>query len=122
RFLFQNSKLFETQENGPGPGLSARLVRGLIRNWPIHYAQSRAWASLGRSGGTRTHDIRFWRPTLYQLSYTPVPAKATPLTRVAGQRKPLCRLSLHDWAAGVGNMRVRPADQGHNRTLDRRAP
>jgi hypothetical protein len=25
----------------------------------------------GRSGGTRTHDFRFWRPTLYQLSYTP---------------------------------------------------
>src|SRR5476651_2029200 len=25
----------------------------------------------GRSGGTRTHDPRFWRPMLYQLSYTP---------------------------------------------------
>ena len=25
----------------------------------------------GRSGGTRTPGIRFWRPTLYQLSYTP---------------------------------------------------
>src|SRR5918993_1191615 len=28
----------------------------------------------GRSGGTRTHDPRFWRPMLYQLSYTPVRA------------------------------------------------
>ena len=26
---------------------------------------------LGRSGGARTHDIRFWRPALSQLSYTP---------------------------------------------------
>lgn len=25
----------------------------------------------GRGGGTRTHDNRFWRPVLYQLSYTP---------------------------------------------------
>ena len=28
------------------------------------------WAA-GRSGGIRTPGIRFWRPTLYQLSYTP---------------------------------------------------
>src|SRR4029450_3467146 len=26
---------------------------------------------IGRSGGTRTPDRRFWRPLLYQLSYTP---------------------------------------------------
>ena len=25
----------------------------------------------GRDGRTRTYDIRFWRPALYQLSYTP---------------------------------------------------
>ena len=25
----------------------------------------------GRSGGTRTPDLRFWRPLLFQLSYTP---------------------------------------------------
>jgi hypothetical protein len=25
----------------------------------------------GRSGGTRTPSPRFWRPVLYQLSYTP---------------------------------------------------
>src|SRR5690242_18651098 len=28
-------------------------------------------SSTGRSGGTRTHGPRFWRPMLYQLSYTP---------------------------------------------------
>src|SRR3989337_1016442 len=27
----------------------------------------------GRGRGTRTHDPRFWRPMLYQLSYAPVP-------------------------------------------------
>ena len=26
---------------------------------------------IGRSGGTRTHSLRFWRPALYQLSYAP---------------------------------------------------
>lgn len=26
----------------------------------------------GRGGRIRTRDIRFWRPTLYQLSYTPI--------------------------------------------------
>src|SRR5688572_29746194 len=25
----------------------------------------------GRGGGSRTPSLRFWRPTLYQLSYTP---------------------------------------------------
>src|SRR5215469_4598851 len=27
---------------------------------------------IGRSGGTRTPGLRFWRPPLYQLSYTPI--------------------------------------------------
>ena len=27
---------------------------------------------LGRGGRIRTRDIRFWRPTLYQLNYTPI--------------------------------------------------
>jgi hypothetical protein len=27
----------------------------------------------GRSGGARTPSPRFWRPVLYQLSYTPIP-------------------------------------------------
>src|ERR1700724_1664909 len=28
-------------------------------------------SSVGRSGGARTPNPRFWRPVLYQLSYTP---------------------------------------------------
>jgi hypothetical protein len=31
-----------------------------------------SFKKLGRSEGTRTHNPRFWRPVLYQLSYTPV--------------------------------------------------
>ena len=32
----------------------------------------------GRGGGSRTPDLRFWRPTLYQLSYTPTGAISAP--------------------------------------------
>ena len=28
-------------------------------------------SQFGRSGGTRTHNLRFWRPALYQLNYAP---------------------------------------------------
>ena len=31
----------------------------------------RGFVESGRSGGTRTPSPRFWRPVLYQLSYTP---------------------------------------------------
>src|SRR5690606_36528958 len=40
----------------------------------------------GRSGGTRTHGPRFWRPMLYQLSYTPA-ARAGHLAGGARGRK-----------------------------------
>ena len=29
------------------------------------------FSKFGRSGGTRTHNLRFWRPALYQLNYAP---------------------------------------------------
>src|SRR5215471_13963561 len=35
----------------------------------------------GRSGRARTCDPRFWRPVLYQLSYTPAGNLASPLVR-----------------------------------------
>src|SRR5436190_17952470 len=35
----------------------------------------------GRGGATRTPDPRFWRPLLYQLSYTPVPVGANSIRR-----------------------------------------
>jgi hypothetical protein len=49
-------------------------IFALVWNWlsaesaPVRKNQR---ARDGRSGGTRTHDPRFWRPMLYQLSYTP---------------------------------------------------
>lgn len=41
-----------------------------------HYGRIRSLMSFGnfrngRGTGTRTRDLRFWRPSLYQLSYTP---------------------------------------------------
>jgi hypothetical protein len=32
------------------------------------------FGNAGRSGGARTPNPRFWRPVLYQLSYTPMRA------------------------------------------------
>src|ERR1700720_3653242 len=39
----------------------------------------------GRSGGARTPNPRFWRPVLYQLSYTP---NLVPLTPLRGTEAP----------------------------------
>ena len=41
---------------------------------PIHTASDSTNCKLfnGRGGGIRTHNPRFWRPVLCQLSYTPV--------------------------------------------------
>src|SRR5215208_2304339 len=38
---------------------------------------SHGFASRSRAGGTRTHDLRFWRPLLYQLSYCPLSTDST---------------------------------------------
>src|SRR3977135_3196751 len=47
----------------------------------------------GRGGATRTPDPRFWRPLLYQLSYTPVPVGANSIRRL---RRP--RYLVSRWA------------------------
>src|ERR687897_1080182 len=36
-----------------------------------------SFTSQSRAGGTRTHDLRFWRPLLFQLSYCPLLAGPT---------------------------------------------
>src|SRR5581483_5945732 len=43
----------------------------------------------GRSGGARTPNPRFWRPVLYQLSYTPILAlpSSTPLCMICTTRR-----------------------------------
>src|SRR5204862_2427893 len=43
----------------------------------------------GRGGATRTPDPRFWRPLLYQLSYTPVPVGANSIRRLPPYLVPL---------------------------------
>src|SRR3984957_8479616 len=60
---------------------------------PLNYARSglrRREAADGRRGGTRTPNPRFWRPVLYQLSYTPTKGRtcrnARPDARVGGSR------------------------------------
>src|SRR5882757_2530807 len=46
----------------------------------------------GRSGRARTCDPRFWRPVLYQLSYTPVrPCVAADLRRFKHRPRPDCK-------------------------------
>src|ERR1700740_1523781 len=54
---------------------------------------ARIGAKAGRSGGDRTPNPRFWRPVLYQLSYTPMPSdrkRASPSpSRGPGHARPL---------------------------------
>ena len=59
---------------------SALLSKRRHRNHPIVpsrlwrlIAKSRHQARAGRGSRARTCDLRFWRPPLYQLSYTPMP-------------------------------------------------
>ena len=61
---------------------------------------SPAQARNGRSGGTRTHGPRFWRPMLYQLSYTPRAGARVLSERAPGQRKARVR--------GAQVRRIRP--------------
>ena len=41
----------------------------------------------GRGSRARTRDLRFWRPPLYQLSYTPAPLAAAFLFLLVPRRK-----------------------------------
>ena len=65
-----------------GPDAFAHLLGHLAeegRNFrkefanPVHrpccFAVGFVWVRTGRPGGNRTPNLRFWRPTLYQLSY-----------------------------------------------------
>ena len=50
--------------------LSRERIIGKKKKAPHANCVSRL--STGRGGGTRTPGTRFWRPLLYQLSYTPI--------------------------------------------------
>ncbi len=43
-------------------------------NFKGFFINSHIFLFVGRSGGNRTPNLRFWRPALYQLSYTPMVA------------------------------------------------
>src|SRR3954454_23663026 len=70
-----------------------------------HAESSRA----SRGGGTRTPDLRFWRPPLYQLSYAPVRWASVPsafsrspsfaCARLLGERRGSRVLPLHGSAS-----------------------
>lgn len=51
--------------------IAAQIRRSKGIQWKGMPRLGEALIAAGRSGGTRTPGIRFWRPTLYQLSYTP---------------------------------------------------
>jgi hypothetical protein len=55
---------------------SDALTRTTPSRWRVylfHHLGTSFTKKDGRGGRTRTHDRRFWRPLLYQLSYTPAP-------------------------------------------------
>ena len=62
---FQKIQTHKT--TGFAPFAGAAVALGVPRNRPCRSGEG------GRSGGTRTPGPRFWRPMLYQLSYTPKP-------------------------------------------------
>src|SRR6185437_3110868 len=60
----------------------ARFGHDRVRELPFRAPKRRmpdrvCLSPCGRSGGDRTPNPRFWRPVLYQLSYTPICSRAT---------------------------------------------
>ena len=60
----------------PRAGLKAEFQSLRTGRFPgrfggAHRSRNRRSGRPGRGRGTRTPDLRFWRPSLYQLSYTP---------------------------------------------------
>ena len=98
---------------GAAAGFATHLRSG---SYPRTFEKSRIDDQmLGRSGGTRTPGIRFWRPTLYQLSYTPVPAKEGALAWHAGEGK---QETLEENAA----LHDPPCATLHRHTIEGRVP
>ena len=51
-------------------------------------------AGNGRGDRIRTRDLRFWRPSLYQLSYTPAGLKMILVSPIRDQSGPAVSLAL----------------------------
>src|SRR6266581_6375528 len=65
---------------------SYTLYRDHRTSWRWHPHPTRR---PGRSGGARTPNPRFWRPVLYQLSYTPNPNRQWPTNARIARRPSL---------------------------------
>src|SRR6185437_14536026 len=79
----------------------AGQVRSLFRRIR-HMFSSPIRCIAGRSGGTRTHGLRFWRPPLYQLSYTPIAPLG--LSGFAGPRDTIPITNFSSFISSVGRL------------------
>ena len=57
-------------DDQPFEPVECRAARGLLGRFGFR-THTRSPMGLGRPGGNRTPNLRFWRPLLYQLSYWP---------------------------------------------------
>ena len=66
----------------------------------------------GRGRGTRTHDLRFWRPPLYQLSYTPLGLCGVCLISPLPARRGVKRLACRRPKSGSPGQRLNGSAHG----------
>ena len=52
-------------------GLVVAIIHFFLLSWHLSPLEPKFKCASGRGSRVRTRDLRFWRPPLYQLSYTP---------------------------------------------------
>src|SRR5579884_716189 len=76
---------------------------------------------IGRGGKIRTRDLRFWRPPLYQLSYTPIVTYAVSFSSYFRVSECMCdgmhSVRIGDGLSSVAGRRFRAGHAAY--TLDR---
>src|SRR5262245_22374791 len=104
-------------------GIAARLSRrrALSTGSSGDDRKGREIRETGRGNRARTCDLRFWRPTLYQLSYTPKAALEITSAPFGGKRGPpsllltpprLLRLRALHGEGSLDRLRRPPASAG----------
>lgn len=68
-----------------------RTIQSSVPGYATLLPEKTALGKSGRGRGARTPDLRFWRPPLYQLSYTPVRARSSISSFCAAQ------VRIRDW-------------------------
>src|SRR5262249_47455269 len=81
---FGVGKRYRFRRTSPGPPLAFR-VRTALRE---RETQARVEVVASRGAATRTLNLRFWRPLLYQLSYTPRAKSVEPRAKNGNYRTP----------------------------------